>query len=106
LHFAPLGGLERKRLDTWRLRFAPQSTIGAEVRGNEDIIALVSLGMGIAFVPALVLHSSPLKGLVRQLEVRESPKGYDISLCSLPHCLEQRPVSLFWQIAKKRDEVR
>ena len=64
---------------------------------------MVSLGMGIAFVPTLVLQNSPLKQRVRQLKVPEGPQGYDISLCSLSHCLEQRAVRLFWKLAEEQD---
>ncbi len=97
---APLGGLERKKLESWRRKVAPHSQISAEVRGNEGIIAMVSLGMGVALVPELVLQNSPLKERVRVLELPEKPSGYDISLCSMPHGLERRVVQLFLDLAE------
>ncbi len=102
---APLGGLERQRLEAWRQRFAPQSTIGAEVRGNEGIIAMVSLGMGIALVPELVLQSSPLSERVRRIPLETRPQGYEISLCSMPRSLQRRAVKLFWQLAEQRENL-
>ena len=96
---APLGGLERKKLDLWRRKVAPKSQLSAEVRGNEGIIAMVSLGMGLALVPELVLQNSPLKHRVRVLDLPDKPSGYDISLCTMPNSLERRVVRLFWESA-------
>ncbi|MCH2108224.1 MAG: HTH-type transcriptional activator IlvY [Polyangiaceae bacterium] len=96
---APAGGLERIRLDEWLAQMGIEAAIGAEVRGNEGIIALVSLGGGVALVPELVLNSSPLRSKVRILGAAQLPPGYAISLCALKRSLKRRLVELFWNSA-------
>lgn len=96
---APISGLERRRLEDWlrARRIAPH--IVAEVRGNEGIIAMVSLGGGVGLVPRLVLSSSPLSHSVVELSELGAPPGYDVSLCTRGPNLERRVISLFWQLA-------
>jgi LysR family positive regulator for ilvC len=72
----------------------------AEVRGNEGIIAMVSLGAGLGMVPELVLQSSPLKEKVEVVKSVSAPLGYNVSLCSRPRNLERRNIQLFWQLAQ------
>ncbi len=96
---APIGGLERKRLDTWLSEHDIEPRIVAEVRGNEGLIAMVSLGSGIALVPRLVLESSPLKASVRVLSELTPPPGYDVSLCARPKSLRRDVVRVFWELA-------
>ncbi len=96
---APIGGLERKRLDAWLAERDIEPHIVAEVRGNEGLIAMVSLGSGIALVPRLVLDSSPLKASVRVLTELEPPPGYDVALCARPKSLRRDVVRVFWELA-------
>ena len=97
---APLSGLERKRLDEWLKQRQQEPHIVAEVRGNEGMIAMVSLGAGIALVPQLVLETSPLFKKVQILAELEPPAGYQISLCTRGHNLERRVIQLFWNLAE------
>ncbi len=98
---APIFGLERSRLDGWFHERSIQPHIVAEVRGNEGIIAMVSLGSGVALVPQLVLDSSPLKSRVRALDL-DVPAPYQVSLCCRTRNLTQRVVQLFWHMAQAR----
>lgn len=98
---APLGGLERKRLGEWCKANRVELLIGAEVRGNEGIIAMVRLGGGIGLVPRLVLESSPLRDHVQVLEGIRPPPGYDVSLCTRPRNLGRRVIQLFWELAQE-----
>jgi LysR family positive regulator for ilvC len=95
---APLGGLERQRLDQWLQRRKVVPRIVAEVRGNEGIIAMVSLGCGIGIVPELVVGSSPLQGSIQRLTGLTPPRGYQVSLCARPRSLKRRVVEAFWNL--------
>lgn len=68
----PHKGLARDRLDRWLRRHAMRPLIAAEVAGNEAILALAHLGLGLGFVPQLVLDNSPFAtGLVQYPAGRE-----------------------------------
>lgn len=97
---APLGGLERARLFAWLEARGEAPHIVAEVRGNEGIIAMVTLGSGVALVPELVLRTSPLRERVRLIENVELPPGYDVVLCRRPESRNRRLVRAFWELAE------
>jgi LysR family positive regulator for ilvC len=101
---APIGGLERKRLNEWFKTRKLDPLIVAEVRGNEGIIAMVSLGAGLGLVPNLVLENSPLKHGVQIISSLNAPPGYQVSLCTRPRNLERRNIQLFWDLAELRGE--
>jgi LysR family positive regulator for ilvC len=95
---APIGGLERERLDQWLSERDVVPQIVAEVRGNEGVLAMVSLGSGIGLVPELVLTNSPLRESASVLSRLPGPRGYDVSLCARPRSLQRRVVSAFWDL--------
>jgi LysR family positive regulator for ilvC len=97
---APIGGLERKRLNDWFKARKVDPQIVAEVRGNEGIIAMVSLGAGLGLVPHLVLANSPLRQKVQRIPSLEAPPGYNVSLCTRGRNLERRNIQLFFQLAE------
>lgn len=98
---APLAGLERQRLESWIHQKQLDARFVAEVRGNEGIIAMVSLGTGIGLVPELVLESSPLRSRVQILEELTPPPGYAVSLCARPKSLNRNAVRAFFQLAEE-----
>ena len=62
----PHKGLARERLDRWLRKHHLQAIVAAEVAGNEAILALAYLGLGLGLVPRLVLENSPFaEGLVQ-----------------------------------------
>lgn len=95
---APTGGLERDRLEAWLSQHGVVPRIVAEVRGNEGILAMVSLGCGIGLVPELVLASSPLRNDIQVLSNLPEPRGYQVSLCARPASLKRRSVYAFWSL--------
>jgi len=95
----PLGGLELSRLSSWLAARGETPRVVAEVRGNEGIIAMVTLGSGVALVPELVLRSSPLKSRVRVIEGVELPRGYDVALCRRPEGRKAQLVRAFWELS-------
>lgn len=61
----PRIGLARERFDRWTRDRNLRPHISAETAGNEAILALARLGLGVGLVPRLVLESGPFaEGLV------------------------------------------
>lgn len=58
----PKTGIARNRFDKWTKSRNVKPTIAAETEGNEAILALVQLGLGIGLVPQIVLENGPYKG--------------------------------------------
>jgi LysR family transcriptional regulator, positive regulator for ilvC len=94
----PLSGIERTRLERFFKARSTVPNVVAEVRGNEGVLAMVSLGSGISLVPGLVLQQSALFRRVRQLPNWPAPPGYDVSLCAKPNTLRRRVVRAFWEL--------
>lgn len=57
----PKTGLARQRFDKWTRSRNVHPIIAAETEGNEAILAIVQLGLGIGLVPQIVLESTPYK---------------------------------------------
>jgi len=55
----PKSGLARERFDSWVASRNVRPVIAAETEGNEAIMALVQLGIGIGLVPHIVLTMGP-----------------------------------------------
>ena len=55
----PKTGLARERFDTWIQSRNVKPLIAAETEGNEAIMALVQLGIGIGLIPHIVLTNGP-----------------------------------------------
>lgn len=55
----PRAGLARERLDRAQRKAGIVPQIAAETAGNEALLALVRLGLGIGLVPSLVLEQGP-----------------------------------------------
>jgi LysR family positive regulator for ilvC len=51
--------LARRRFDKWTRSRNVKPVIAAETGGNEAILALVQLGLGIGLVPRIVLENGP-----------------------------------------------
>ncbi len=96
---APQRGLDRARLELWLSGLPERPPIAAEVRGNEAIIALVSMGCGVGLVPQLVLEQSPHRRRVRRISAWDTPSGYDVGLCVSAYSLQVRTVRAFWELA-------
>lgn len=57
----PKTGLARQRFDDWTKSRNVKPRIAAETEGNEAVMALVSLGMGIGLVPRIVMENGPYR---------------------------------------------
>lgn len=58
----PKTGLARRRFEKWTKSRNVKANIAAETEGNEAILALADLGLGIGLVPQIVLENGPYKG--------------------------------------------
>jgi LysR family positive regulator for ilvC len=55
----PKQGLARRRFDAWIKSRNVKPLIAAEAEGNEAVMALAALGLGIGLVPQIVLENGP-----------------------------------------------
>jgi len=74
----PKAGLARKRFDKWTKSRNVHPTIAAETEGNEAILALAQLGLGIGLVPRIVLENGPYKGEFIIHEAGNALGHYDV----------------------------
>jgi LysR family transcriptional regulator, positive regulator for ilvC len=92
------GGIARKRIDRWFRQMDINPRIYAQVAGNEAIVSMVSLGLGIGVVPKIVLDHSPLANRVRTLDVQPTLEPYDVGLFTLKKSLKNPLVNAFWSL--------
>lgn len=92
----PEEGLARERLDQWFKLQGIKPNIYAEVRGNEAIVSMVSLGFGVGVVPQIVADNSPLAERVKRFNPQPDLGPYDTGLCVMEKRLKSPIVSAFW----------
>lgn len=97
----PESGLARERVDRWLRRRAIRPNIYAEVSGNEAIIAMVVLELGVGVVPELVIEKSPVKGKLRALEPGPSLEPYEVGIVARRRSLQVPVVRAFWRTAER-----
>ena len=92
------GGIARRRVDAWfgSQDITPQ--IYAQVAGNEAIVSMVSLGLGVGVVPKIVLDNSPHAARVRILEVEPELAPYELGLFTLQRHLRNPLANAFWEL--------
>ena len=71
-------GLARKRFDKWTKSRNVKPKIAAETEGNEALLAIAQLGLGIALVPRIVLENGPYKGKFVIHEAGNALGYYDV----------------------------
>ena len=98
------GGIARRRVDAWFRALDVTPKIYAQVAGNEAIVSMVSLGLGVAVVPKIVLDNSPHAERVRVLEVDPVLDPYDLGLFTLKRHLRNPLVSAFWSLLPQPEE--
>lgn len=92
------GGIARTRVDQWFRALKVSPRIYAQVAGNEAIVSMVSLGLGVGVVPKIVLDHSPLADRVRVLPVQPELQPYDLGLITSSKNLKHPLVSAFWSV--------
>lgn len=91
-------GIARQRVDGWFDALGVTPQIYAHVAGNEAIVSMVSLGLGVGVVPKIVLDNSPHAARVQVLDVEPTLAPYDLGLFALEHHLKNPLVSAFWSL--------
>ncbi|MCL4140105.1 UNVERIFIED_CONTAM: hypothetical protein GTU68_023972 [Idotea baltica] len=91
-------GIARNRVDAWFKTLGVTPKIYAQVAGNEAIVSMVSLGLGVGVVPQIVLDNSPQSDRVRILEVTPSLEPYDLGLVTMKRNLNNPLVKMFWSL--------
>ena len=92
------GGIARARTDAWFAALGVTPQIYAQVAGNEAIVSMVSLGLGVGVVPKIVLDNSPHAENVRVLDVEPSLAPYELGLFTLERNLRNPLVDAFWSL--------
>ena len=93
----PEEGLARERLDLWFATNQIKPTVYAEVKGNEAIVSMVSLGFGVGLLPKIVLDNSPLKNSVQQFAQQPDLGPYSMGICVMEKRLKSPIVNAFWE---------
>ena len=89
-------GPARVRVDEWFRKQRIEPNIYAQVAGNEALLTMVSLGLGVGVVPRLVLEQSPLRDRVRVLPVQPRLAPFVIGACTLERTLGNPLVQALW----------
>jgi LysR family positive regulator for ilvC len=98
-------GFSRQRLEQWWRKNNVQGKIYAQVAGHEAMVSMVSLGLGVAMIPKIVLDNSPLNDKVQILDSKdEPPQGFKIGLAVLHKELNDPAISALWNIAQNMGE--
>ena len=92
----PVSGLARSRIDAWFKARKLVPRVYAQVAGNEAIVSMVSLGLGVGVVPEIVLDNSPLAQRVRVVEVEPVLEPFKLGLFTLRRSLGNPLVKAFW----------
>jgi LysR family positive regulator for ilvC len=93
-------GLARRRVDQWFRALGVQANIYAQVAGNEAIVSMVSLGLGVGVVPQIVLDNSPLADTVRVLDIKPALEAYEVGLFTLEKKLASPLINALWSQLK------
>jgi LysR family positive regulator for ilvC len=96
----PQSGVARHRLNTWLRNHGIVPHISTEVSGNEALIAMVRLGVGVGVVPQLALERSPFQNEVDVIKKAPRLDPYVVGLCSSKRNLKRPTVRAIWEMAK------
>ena len=78
----PAGGPSKRTINHWFAEHGVKPRVYASVSGNEAIVSMVALGLGIGFVPQIVLDNSVAKAKVTSIEAKDI-EAYSLGLCFL-----------------------
>ncbi|OCQ19886.1 transcriptional regulator IlvY [Pseudoalteromonas luteoviolacea] len=93
----PEQGVLKERIDRFFKRMSIQPQVYAHVSGHEAMVALTSLGFGVAYVPEIVLAQSPFKNQVQQLNLQS--EEIDIGLVAKKKRLQDPVINKLFHVA-------
>lgn len=89
----------RKRAEEWFREQGVNPAVRSYVAGNEAIIAMVGLGLGIGVVPELVAEKSPVRADVVILDAAGGLGLYTVGLCTHKRSMKSPRIRSFWDEA-------
>lgn len=93
-------GLARERF-LQRLQLLNQAPpIYAQVAGHEAVVVMVSLGLGVAVVPELVIRHSPIAPSIQVLPWLTDLEPFTLGLCALQERLRDPLLQALWRCAQ------
>jgi LysR family transcriptional regulator, positive regulator for ilvC len=92
----PEEGLARERLNNWFSEHKITPNIYAEVKGNEAIVSMVSLGFGVGLLPKIVVDNSPLADQVEPFAIQPNLGDYSMGICVMEKRLKSPILAAFW----------
>ena len=95
-------GIARTRVNDWFRALGVKPRIYAQVAGNEAIVSMVSLGLGIGVVPKIVIDNSPLADRIRVLDVKPRLEPFNLGLFTLKRSLANPLVDAFFNLVDAR----
>lgn len=102
----PEEGLPRERLNVWFNEHQIKPDIYAEVKGNEAIVSMVSLGFGVGVLPKMVVDNSPLANQVEAFSRQPDLGPYSMGLCVMEKRLKSPILAAFWaQLANDKQPL-
>ncbi|WP_371194299.1 HTH-type transcriptional activator IlvY [Glaciecola sp. SC05] len=93
----PARGLSMRIVNEWFVEQHIRPRIYAQVSGNEAIVSMVALGLGVGFVPSIVLENSVVKNKVRALTV-PNIEPYQLGICYLKARAEEPLIKTLTQL--------
>ena len=93
----PEEGLARERINQWFTNNQIKPTIYAEVKGNEAIVSMVSLGFGVGVLPKIVVDNSPLADQVEPFFIQPDLGPYSMGICVMEKRLKSPILNAFWK---------
>jgi len=92
------GGLARSQVDNWFRGLKVTPHIYAQVTGNEAIVSMVSLGLGVGVVPKIVLDNSGFANRVEVWKIQPELEPYHLGLFTQTRRLRNPIVAAFWEL--------
>ncbi|WP_294461589.1 HTH-type transcriptional activator IlvY [uncultured Ruminobacter sp.] len=93
-------GALRREINAWFSRNSIKPNIIAEVAGNEAIVSLVALGMGIAIIPEAVIMQSASAADIQIIDRPGDIPPFNVGLCTSLSKNRDRAVKAFIDVAK------
>ena len=69
---------------------------GKNVKGNEAIVSMVSLGFGVGVLPKIVVDNSPLAERVEPFMIQPDLGPYSMGICVMEKRLKSPILNAFW----------
>jgi LysR family transcriptional regulator, positive regulator for ilvC len=92
-------GLLRELSERWAKKHLGSDIDIREAETNEEVLALASMGSGVAIIPRLVVDASPLKGRVHELIVPAPLPLITVGLVAKRSMISTNPLADLWALA-------